>query len=175
MRGSLMRSFLFLAIAVVAFAYSAPKALQSWGEEEAQPAASAPRADYAAGRRSGRNVEIPSAVDGHFYVEAEIDGREVSAIVDTGATFVVLRESDARRAGVRVGRSDFTMAMMTANGESYAAPVTLRRVAVEGIEIRDVQAVIVRDDQLGISLLGASFLNQLRRYQVSGNTLTFEN
>jgi aspartyl protease family protein len=88
---------------------------------------------------------------------------------------VALRESDARRAGIRVRRSDFDIPMSTANGTAYGAAVTLRRVAVDRVEIRNVRAIVMRDDQLHITLLGASFLNELKRFEVSDRVLVLEN
>jgi len=86
-----------------------------------------------------------------------------------------LRESDARRAGIRVHRNDFNVPASTANGTAYYASVTLRRVEIDGIELHDISAAVLPDDQLQISLLGASFLNRLRRFQVSNNVLVMEN
>ena len=96
-------------------------------------------------------------------------------MVDTGASIVALRQSDARRAGIRVHRDDFNVPLSTANGTAYAAAVTLDSVAVDDIQIRNVRAVIVPDEQLSISLLGTSFLNKLRRFEVSEGTLLMEN
>ncbi|HSG94070.1 MAG TPA: TIGR02281 family clan AA aspartic protease, partial [Afifellaceae bacterium] len=70
---------------------------------------------------------------------------------------------------------DFNLPLSTANGTTYAAAVTLDRVAVDDIEIRRVRAVVVPDGQLAISLLGTSFLNKLRRFEVSDSTLLMEN
>ena len=95
-------------------------------------------------------------------------------VVDTGASMVALRQSDAARAGIRVARSDFTMPVATANGTSHGAPVMLDYVSVDGIEVRNVQAVILRDDLLRTNLLGTSFLNRLHRFEISGNILYIE-
>ena len=113
--------------------------------------------------------------DGHFYMEVLIEGREVRVMLDTGASMVTLRESDARRAGIRVHRDDFDTPVSTANGTTYYAPVILRRVEIDGIEIRDVSAAVLPDDQLHMTLLGASFLNRLRRFEVADNRLIMEN
>ncbi len=116
--------------------------------------------------RAGRN--------GHFYLQADIMGGRIPVVVDTGASMVALRESDAARAGIRVGRADFTLRLSTANGTSYGAPYMLDYVAIDGVEVRNVEAVIMRDDLLQSNLLGASFLNRLHRFEISGNTLYIE-
>ena len=128
-------------------------------------------------RKFSRNtsVRIPVQADGHYYVDGKVNGRNVALVVDTGATMVALRESDARRAGIRIGRGDFDHPIYTANGTAYAAEVNLGRVSVGGVSVRDVRAVVIPDDRLSISLLGASFLNELQRFQVANNVLVLEN
>jgi aspartyl protease family protein len=126
----------------------------------------------AAGRSS--EVRIEAERDGHFYVDAEINDRPVRLMVDTGATVVALRQSDAETAGVRVRDADFTHAVSTANGTAYAAEADLDSVGVRDIEVGRVRALILPDDQLAISLLGGSFLNRLARFQVEDGTLVFE-
>ncbi len=174
-----MRAIIVLSIAMIVLAIAGSKFFESRVDTDIQANTVATSAQAARAQSSGnasrRKVEIESSEDGHFYLDAKIDGRAVAFMVDTGASVVVLRESDARRAGIRVARADFTTPMSTANGTSYAAPVMLRRVAVDGIELRDIRAVVVRDEQLGVNLLGATFLNALRRFGVSESKLTLEN
>lgn len=174
-----MRDIILASIALIIIAVAAPKFLSSQTEPLPQAVAKkAPaRAALASTRRKMRNgeVEIRSAANGHFYLDAEIDGENIAVMVDTGASIVALRQSDARRAGIRVHRDDFNLPLSTANGTTYAAAVTLDRVAVDDIEIRRVRAVVVPDGQLAISLLGTSFLNKLRRFEVSDSTLLMEN
>ena len=174
-----MRNLVLTAIALTAVAVATPQFLDSWVESRPQAGAEEALVSAAPARtrrnsRSG-DVQIRAEADGHFYVDAKVDGRSIELMVDTGASVVALRESDARRAGIRVRRSDFDAPMYTANGTAYAANVTLRRVSVGRIEIRNVRAVVLPDRQLSISLLGASFLNELRRFEVSDNILVLEN
>jgi aspartyl protease family protein len=123
----------------------------------------------------GGEVQIAAENDGHFYVDADINLRPVHLMVDTGATVVALRQSDAESVGIRVRDADFTRPVATANGTAYAAEAELDSVAVREVEIGRVHALILPDDQLAISLLGASFLNRLARFEVQDGTLIFEN
>jgi aspartyl protease family protein len=124
---------------------------------------------------SSRQVEIRAERDGHFYVDAEINLRPVRLMVDTGATVVALRQSDAQAAGIRPRQADFNNPVQTANGTTMAAEAVLDSVVVQDLEVRNIRALIIPDEQLAISLLGGSFLNGLERFEVADGTLIFEN
>ena len=108
-----------------------------------------------------REVRIAAAADSQFYVEAAVNRREARFLVDTGATYVALRESDARAAGVYTSRADYTYPVKTANGETRAAFVTLDEIEISGLRVDGVKAFILRDEQLAVNLLGMSFLSRL--------------
>jgi aspartyl protease family protein len=120
-------------------------------------------------------VQIRAERDGHFYVDAHINLRPVRMMVDTGATVVALRESDAAAAGIRVRTADFQYPVQTANGVTRAAEAMIDGVSIIDIEVERVRALVLPDDQLAISLLGGSFLGRLARYEVRDGTLIFEN
>lgn len=126
------------------------------------------------GSTSGREV---FAVDqrGHVETHADIDGREMPVLVDTGASAVILRESDARRAGYSFQNADFTVPVNTANGQTHFAAITLREVELGSIRVRNVQALVGRDDELGMNLLGMSFLGRLDSFRFEGRELILEN
>lgn len=174
-----MRSVLITCVLIGLAAVAAPRLFAHFLNQPiaANVAAdSAPAPEAAAAVSAGpRQVEIQAERDGHFYVEAEINSRPVRLMVDTGATVVALRVSDAAAAGIRVGQQDFTNPVQTANGTTMAAEAVLDRIAVDDIEVYHVRALVVPDDQLSLSLLGGSFLNGLQRFEVAGGTLIFEN
>jgi aspartyl protease family protein len=119
----------------------------------------------------GREVMLV-ARDGHFMVEAEVEGRAVLFLVDTGASDVVLTEKDARRIGIHVGERDFTRRYQTAGGTVRGAPVVLDSVAIGPIDLRNVEASVAEGEHLGVSLLGMSFLGRLGGYAVERDRLT---
>ncbi|GAB5509035.1 MAG: TIGR02281 family clan AA aspartic protease [Hyphomicrobiales bacterium] len=126
------------------------------------------------GRSSGREVFV---VDqrGHVETHAGIDGRDMPVLVDTGASAVILRESAARRAGYSFQNADFTVPVNTANGQTHFAAITLREVELGSIRVRNVQALVGRDDELGTNLLGMSFLGRLDSFRFEGRELILEN
>lgn len=132
-----------------------------------------PEADTAK-RSGGRTVELKAGRGGHFLADAEINGRRVDVMVDTGATIVALTYEDARAAGVEPRSSDFTHRVQTANGVARVAPVTLERLQIGDILVRRVEAAVIEPGKLKVTLLGNSFLSRLSRYEVRNGRLLME-
>ena len=122
--------------------------------------------------QAGRTTVLDGDRAGHFQAEVSIEGRRIPMMVDTGASIVALTYEDAALAGIRPFPSDFTAAISTANGQVAFAPVRLREVRVGDITVRDVAAMVAPRGRLGTSLLGMSFLKQLRSFEVVDNRLT---
>jgi len=111
--------------------------------------------------RAGRN--------GYVYVDASVNGTPMRMAFDTGASYVSLTQEDAEKAGIS-GGLNYSMEFSTANGHAYGAPVTLRQIRIGQLEIDDVRAVVMKD--LGVSLLGQTFLSRLDTYQVHDGVMT---
>jgi len=117
------------------------------------------------------SVTLTADARGHFAANAVINSARIRMVVDTGATVVTLSERDARSIGIASSPRDFTMKLGTANGVMLAAPVVLHDVAIGEIMVHDVEAVVVPEDRLQVSLLGMSFLSKLSRFEISGGRL----
>lgn len=104
---------------------------------------------------------------GHYVATGAINGQPVVFMLDTGATGVAIPENIARKLGLRGGRAFQTQ---TANGTAVSYAVTLDRVGLGGIELRDVRAAIAPGLQMDQVLLGMSFLKHIEFTQ-RGNTL----
>ena len=120
---------------------------------------------------SDGSVSFRAGTDGHFHVEARINGTRLRLLVDTGASQVVLSPADARHLGFDLAALDFRHVSETANGPVSGAPVTLREVAVGDVRLVDV-AASVNGAEMSESLLGMSFLSRLSGFEVSGDRLT---
>jgi len=121
-----------------------------------------------------RAVRIRKRGDGHFAVQSEANGRPVTMLVDTGASSVVLTADDARAAGINVDQLNFSIPVQTANGTGYAAAIRLKTLSVGGILRPNLQALVAKPGALRESLLGMSFLRELRSYEVTGDFMTFK-
>ena len=80
----------------------------------------------------------------------------IDILVDTGASSIALRESSAARLGIHPSARDYNIRMQTANGIGKAARVTLNRIELGGITVRDVEALVIPDEALSTNLLGMS-------------------
>ena len=90
---------IFLSIATVICTVML-KSIDKFLDFSARPrAATAANAEPPAPQVSNgyRTVRLQSDDRGHFQVEARVDGRRLDFIVDTGATHIALRASDAAR------------------------------------------------------------------------------
>ena len=118
----------------------------------------------------GGEMIFQRASDGHFHVEAEVDGTIIRFMVDTGASDVVLTQSDAQRLGFDTAALDYTQVYSTANGTVYGAPIRLSSMTVGTIRIDDVRASVNSGEMDG-SLMGMSFLSRLSGFVVEGDRL----
>lgn len=119
----------------------------------------------------GRSVLVPADERGHFQAAFRINGRQVNAMIDTGATVVALNLSTARKAGISINSGDFTHEVETANGKAKVAVVQIADLAIGRIALKDVQAVVLEDKALQTNLIGMSFLKRLDKYQVQDGNL----
>lgn len=165
----------FLALGGAASIAGSRLASLPGGSSAAQPRAAAaiPTAGRPGATSAGnRTVSVWGDRQGHFTVETAIEGRRLTMLVDTGASIVALTSEDAAAAGIRTFPSDYSHRVSTANGIVAVAPVRIREMRVGDITVRDVKAVVMPPGRLGTSLLGMSFLRQLRSFDMSGNRLT---
>lgn len=170
-----MRQILILAAAVLLVGgYVARFADQAVVHPAAQAAAVRPAYEPRPPTTSGRSLMLDSDRQGHFKVEARIDGRHIDFMVDTGASLVIMRESDAAQVGIRPLPRDYSATVSTANGKIKAAPAKLGRIEVGGITVYDVPALVLPDEALGQNLLGVSFLSRLKRYEYANGRMVLE-
>jgi aspartyl protease family protein len=159
-----MHRILLVALIVVAASAMAVRVIDQNGPVPAQ--ATSEKSEM---RQAGnRHMVVIKSEHGHFATEASVEGRQMAFMVDTGATDVALRESDAARLGYRPSPADYTIRVDTANGEARAARVELGKVEVGAVTVRDVKAMVVPDELLKVNLLGMSFLSRLRWTQDGG-------
>ena len=100
-------------------------------------------------------VTLPRAEDGHYYAQLQIQGQEISFMVDTGASDVVLTQADARKLG-------FDPAGLVQLGDVRFGP------------FRDASlGASVNEGDMDGSLLGMSYLSQFQ-ITISGDQMVLQ-
>lgn len=117
------------------------------------------------------SVRFPADRDGHFRVDAMVNGVPVRFLVDTGASIVVLNPADAQHIGLDLNSLAYTDSADTANGKVAAAPIVIQEILIGPIRLTDVAGAVDRQNTM-TSLLGMSFLSRLQGYEVSSGELT---
>jgi aspartyl protease family protein len=114
-------------------------------------------------------VRIRQAPDGHFWVDADVNGERVRFLIDSGATTTSISRETAERVGITpIG--GFQAMVRTANGIVMVDRGRARTVAVGEIERRNV-AVHISDAFGDMNVIGMNFLSSLSGWSVEGRTL----
>jgi aspartyl protease family protein len=109
---------------------------------------------------SNGTAKIIADERGHFMAMGSVNGSPVRFAVDTGATFISMSASEARRLNLdyRKGQPVF---MATANGNAPGYKIKLDTVRVGEIVLNSVDAVVMEGDSPHVALLGMSFLSRM--------------
>src|SRR5258708_25807359 len=78
-----------------------------------------------------RSVTVPRNSRGHFQVDARLDGRRLSFMVDTVASVIALTADDAATLGIHPSAREFTMIVKTPNAAVSPPPLERARVRNE--------------------------------------------
>ena len=119
----------------------------------------------------GQELRIPMAIDGHFWVEGQLNGVPVKFLVDSGATMTTIGRETAAAAGVPVstGRNQV---VRTGNGMLRVATGRAQSLAIGPIERGNVGLHIADNEDLNV--LGMNYLSTLQRWGVEGRWLILE-
>jgi aspartyl protease family protein len=119
---------------------------------------------------SGAPMTLRKREDGHFWVDAQMNGQTVSFLVDSGATFTALSAQAARDAGVQPDAFSMKAAIGTANGMVEADRATIADLRVGSLTMKD-HAVVVSEAFGDTNVLGMNFLSALESWRVEGNSM----
>lgn len=120
---------------------------------------------------NGEAISVRVSQDGHFRLEARVNGVAMRFLVDTGASDIVLSPADARRVGLDPETLAYTRSFSTANGTGTGAPVKLKIIEIAALRFRNVGAS-VNGAAMEESLLGMSFLDRFGAWEVRNGTLS---
>lgn len=116
-------------------------------------------------------LRIPQAIDGHFYIEASVNGRPVRFLVDSGATMTTIGRQTAARASIAVSERRDQM-VRTGNGIVRVATGRAGTLDVGAIRRSNVGLHIADAEEFNV--LGMNYLSSLKRWGVEGRWLILE-
>ena len=124
------------------------------------------------GQSSERSTTLRADGRGQFVVNALINNVPVAAMIDTGASGILVNWDQALQMGIdpRQGQRVVTQ---TANGRAYVYAVTFARVQVGDIVLANVPGAVTEGgaERLSVVLIGMSFLRHVDMRR-SGDTMT---
>ena len=112
-------------------------------------------------------VRIPS-IRGMYLTQGFINGRNVSFVVDTGASQVAMSRVTADRLQIRYRETGIPSTVSTAAALKKAWRVKLDSVTVGGITLQQVDGTVIDSAHDQEILLGMSFLGRVKLTQESG-------
>lgn len=118
-----------------------------------------------------QRVVLTADGSGHFMPQGQINGRAVQFMVDTGATQIIIGESEAKRINLDYQRGQ-RVSVQTANGTAPGYRVTLDSVRVGEAQVHAVGAIVL-PQPMPFVLLGNSFLTRFQM-QRNNDQLTLE-
>jgi len=158
------------AVVMLSQAHQGPQLRETQAPVSTQVARSESPVPVNAAPAEGGDAALVKSADGHFWADALVDGRRVHLLVDTGASSVFLTPADAERLGLEPAGLLYDHTVRTGGGDSLAASVKLSSVSVDGVQVADVDALVIGRG-LPASLLGMSYLGRLSRLEATPTSL----
>jgi len=108
-----------------------------------------------------KKVQIYRDGNNMFRTVGSINGYTVDFLVDTGASVVALNSALAKRLGVQYKLTGKQTIVATASGKELAYSISLDKVKIGEIMLRNIDAVVIEGNEPSTPLLGMSYLGRL--------------
>jgi len=119
---------------------------------------------------SGGETRVPLSPDGHYWIEARLNGTKQRFMVDTGATVTTLSTEVAEQAGIKPDPLRLPVVVRTANGSVEAQMARAEELRFGSVIARGMD-VIVTGSTGGLNVLGMNFLSRLKGWRVEDGVL----
>ncbi|NML92976.1 retropepsin-like aspartic protease family protein [Novosphingobium olei] len=119
---------------------------------------------------SGGETRVPLSADGHYWIEARVNGTPQRFMVDTGATLTAISTEVAQAADIRPDPLRLPVIVRTANGSTQAQMARIGEVRFGSIVARDMDAIVTGSTG-GLNVLGMNFLSRLKGWRVEDGVL----
>lgn len=119
----------------------------------------------------GGETVIPLGADGHFRAVAQINGQDLSVLIDTGATYTSIEEAAARKLGITPDSSRPPTELSTANGIISARFGLAAELKLGAINAHQVTVAITPDTNSPTAVIGMDLLSRLEGWRVENGKL----
>jgi aspartyl protease family protein len=165
-RASLLRRFGYLGLIAVLLLQVGISAMEAEKSDAAFEFGSRPTVTV-----KGSETIVPMASDGHFWVEAEINGQAHEFLIDTGASFTGMGRAAAQAAGITSAQDILPLELETANGTIQATIGRARSLSFGGITVQNLEVAVPVRGLDKTNVIGMNLLSQLASWRVEGNKL----
>lgn len=119
---------------------------------------------------AGGETRVPLAPDGHFWIDATVNGTRAAFLVDTGATLTAVSTPLAEAAGLEPRTGGVPVRISTANGMVTADITTIEDLRFGNVMAGGLDAVIAPN--IGkTNVIGMNLLSRLASWRVEGRTM----
>lgn len=106
-------------------------------------------------------IQIARNLNHQYLTTAQINGRQMLVLVDTGANSVAMNSAHARSLGIDYLRKGTPVRVGTAGGVVQGYGIVLDEVSIGGISARYVEATVIDSDSPAQVLLGMTYLQHV--------------
>ncbi len=122
-------------------------------------------------RVSGTETIIPLGPDGHYHAVLTINGHQVPAMIDTGASFTSLEEAAAEPLVLAPNPGRLPTELSTANGVILARFGIARELKLGSVTVVDAEIAITPNTQSPQAVVGMNLLSKLASWRVEQGEL----
>ncbi|MFN3619701.1 TIGR02281 family clan AA aspartic protease [Sphingorhabdus sp.] len=122
---------------------------------------------------SGEAIELRRQDDGHYWLQANINGKPVRFMIDSGATITAVNANTASETGIEVDANGYPIILNTANGRVAAKRGVARSLSIGPHNIQNHQ-VVVSDSFGDVNVLGMNFLDSMASWKVEANMMVLQ-
>jgi len=120
-------------------------------------------------------TEVPKSWDGLYRAIAQVNARSVGALIDLSVPLVVLQYEEAERMGLHPERAKFETRISVGDTKIDVAPLQLVSVQIDKVVVLNVKGAVAAKGALTTSLIGLSYLENLRLMTLRDGALVLQN
>lgn len=121
----------------------------------------------------GEAIAVKRQDNGHYWVQTQINGKNVDFMIDSGATTTAVNSKTAADVGLLVDSGGYPIIIQTANGSVKAFRGVAQSLELGPLKLAD-HKVVVSENFGDTNVLGMNFLDSLKSWKVENNVMTLQ-